>query len=342
MESCAFFSLQGLGNSILNFPILNVLRQHSHVQVVCYHNGSSAFFKAFHSNVTGVRKPLELLQVSHRLRVSDSFATYPTWKREISSTLVVRAKHKFIMRPLRNAGAWRKIGRYSAEPQETKHDLENNIALLSQAIENQPDHWDKALNIRAALHLPEKAVASSKVLAIHPTASTVVKFYPLAFWMELLRTLQSDYEQILLFCGSQRSEVQFCQSIVDSLGSDIKSRIEICSNFSFDQVAKLIDSADQFIGSDSALMHLSALLDKPTVGLWSFANFRAIYPYGNHAKVYLPVETLTAKNHAYPTQAPAYMKRASAQRVVEIIKRNPKPSFEINPLYKKAVSFYEF
>lgn len=341
-QSCAFFSLQGLGNSILNFPILNILRQKHHVQVVCYHNGSSTFFKAFHNNVTGVSKSLELLQIARRLNVSESFATYPTWKREISSTLIVRADQKFIMRPLRNAGAWRKIGRYSAEPESTKHDLENNIALLRKVPGSPADNWEKALNIRTALNLPEKKSGRSKILAVHPTASSVVKFYPLKFWTELLSALQENYEQILLFCGSQKLELQFCQAIVNSLGTDSKTQFKICSNFSFDLVAQLIDSADNFIGSDSALMHLSALLDKPTVGLWSFANFRAIYPYGNHAKVYIPTETLAAKTYEYPAQKPAYLKRASALRIAEIVKSNPKPTYEIQPLYKNAVSFYEF
>lgn len=340
--SFAFFSLQGLGNSILNFPILNILRQSRDVQVISYHNGSSDFFKSFHEKVTEIRRPVELLCTAYQTRAPESFVTYPTWRRELSSSLLVHADQKFIMRPLRSACGWKGFWRYSADARMDRHDLENNIELMKMVPGTPQENFDLHLNVRSALGLNNNSQNfKSRILAIHPTASTETKFYPLQFWTSLLRSLKSEFGKILLFCGKKQVELDFCQSIVDQLKHD-GFELEICSNLPFDQVVKLIDSADHFIGHDSALMHLSALIDKATVGLWSFANFRVIYPYGNHVQVYLPKETLTAKSHDYPAERPSYLDRASASDVADIINLKKKPAFEISPLYKNAVSFYEF
>jgi len=337
----AFFSLQGLGNSIINFPLLNCLRHFYDIQVICFNNGSSAFFSAYHPNVRGMRSRFQLLRTTWGTNTDASFAAYPTWRRELSSTLFSPVKTKILMRPRDNYWA-RLFWDFSADPDPDLHDLENNLNLLRSIPGIEESDVAAALNIRDAFQMPPTSIQGPRILGVHPTASSPVKYYPLAFWTALLNLLEKDFDLVEIFCGRSSSEVAFCQSILASLGSSQASRTKIFSGLDFTTLARKIDSSTYFIGSDSALMHLAALMDKKVLGLWSFANFHLIYPYGNQSQVYVPKETLTASTHEYPRRIPAYMKRASSEKVSSIVRDIVRHDFALKPLNKKEIRFYEF
>lgn len=336
-----FYSLQGLGNSIINFPVLNCLRQHYDVRAVAFKNGSSAFFRAFHSRVSEIESRFDLLAVAYSSSESNSFASYPTWRRELSSTLLSHAKRKFLLRPRKNYWA-RLLWEFQDNPDPDRHDLENNLTLLRTVPGIQEKDLIAALNLRAAFSLAELPKTQRNKLGLHPTASSTAKFYPLEFWTRLLGLLSQDFEEIEIFCGNNASEREFCERISNSLNDHAFRSTQIFAGLDFKSLVGRIDNCSYFIGSDSALMHLAAMIDRPVLGLWSFANFRLIYPYGNDARVYIPTETISATKHEYPRKAPAYLQRASADTVAKIIQKTLSPDFTIQPAHKKTVGFFEF
>jgi len=329
-----FYSLQGLGNSIMNFPIFHRLRECADydVKVVCFNNGSSAFYKAFRAEVVGVSSRKELLRVARRMEVDASFTCYPTWRRELSASYLTPAGNQFILRPFDNFWA-RWFWDFQAEADPKFHHVENNLRLLSYVPSVKPTY----VSMMEALDLPEQTPA--RVLGVHPTASSEVKYYPIKFWKELLQKFGGEFSEILLFCGASATEFNFCKSIKNQVP---EAKITIFSGLGFHELAMRIAGCAHFIGSDSALLHLAAMLGRPCLGLWSFANFRVIYPYGDHVQIMIPRETLTAKTFEYPGAPPAYLARASGKQAFDIYTDAPKPNFTIKPKIANPVRFYTF
>jgi len=323
-----FYSLQGLGNSIINFPILSRLRASYAVTVVCFNNGSSKFFKTFHDHVIGVNSRAELVQVARRMKSEASFTCFPTWRRELAASFFCHADKKFILRPHDNPWA-RGLWRFQETAEPGIHHLENNFNLLKHALpEERFTHPVLKLNVANLGNL--------RVLGIHPTASSPSKYYPLVFWQELIGAVAKDYDRIELYCGTSPTEIEYCEKIKGT------SSLTVHVGLDFATLASHISSTSLFIGSDSALLHLAAMMGKRSVGLWSFANFRVIYPYGGHVQVLLPTETLAAKSFEYPSQAPPYLLRASAAHAVQVINNQVQPSFTISPRYTDPIQFYAY
>lgn len=329
-----FFSLQGLGNSIMNFPLLAALRESYDVKVVSYNNGSSVFFKDFHPNVIGASTNSDFLKKVIRLKAKSSFVCYPTWKREMSAVFLPSVKQKYFVSSGGLAN-WFKSGAISAE--RGIHNLENNIRLLKKV----PGIKEVDLNFCSQLKLDPHDQGKKK-LAIHPTASSTCKYYPVSFWRQLLAELAGEFDELQIFCGTKEEEVKHCLEIKSVSKDSWDKRMEVHAGMPFVELANHLARAAQFIGVDSALMHLSALLDRPTMGLWSFANYKVIYPYGDRVSVYLPRETIAAKTYEYTDRTPAYVQRAEASEIVRIIRRQARASFEIQPRYKKPIAFFEY
>jgi ADP-heptose:LPS heptosyltransferase len=332
-----FFSLQGLGDSLLNLPAFLNIRRKFKVEVICFRNGTSAFFQSFHDCTLGLASRAELLKLLPSLSADAIYFSYPTWKKELSAILLTSSPKKYFLRPpgLYASWLWPKV----ASGDTSLHFLENNL-LLAQSICGGDD---ASLDLIGAFGLQSSSTSEGRTLCIHPTASSVYKYYPLSFWKELLNELASKFDQISVFCGANAVETGFCQDIKDVVGDRVGKKMTTFVGLPFDQLIQHLYCGSYFIGSDSSLMHLSALLDRPTLGLWSFANHREMYPYGQSSLVYMPQETLSAFHHGYPNAVPSYMKRASGQAVAAITQGLEKASFTIMPRFKnQAVQFFTY
>jgi ADP-heptose:LPS heptosyltransferase len=197
-------------------------------------------------------------------------------------------------------------------------------------------------NACEAFGLPPLQPHAGKTLAIHPTASTVVKYYPLEFWKALVNGLKDDFSKLRVFYGRGAEEAEFVKAIRENLAPSWAGRYELCANLGFKEVAASLQACDYFIGSDSALVHLAALFDKPLLGLRGFGDYRRIYPYGDNSSVYLPREVINTTDSEYPSTVPPYLKRANAESVIEIVRGTRKADFSIQPTLKKEVRFHVF
>lgn len=302
------------------------------MKVVCFDNGSASFYRAFNDDVIGLKSRRELLSMSRGLRADRAFICYPTWKRELSAGFLTRVPQKYLLRPPSALSRWIWSSQPEADP--AAHQLENNVSLMSSLLKEYP--------IRIDLDSIFSEESPGSVLSLHPTASTIHKYYPLSFWTGLLEDLKGDFERVQIFCGRNPEEVEFCRRIMNGVSIAYQNRITLHANVGFSELSKRIKGSSFFIGSDSSLMHLSALFNRPTLGLWSFANHRVIYPYGDRVQVYIPSETLTAKTHEYPDRTPSYMARADHKTVSRIVRDRAEHQFTIQPRYKNPVRFYVY
>ena len=335
MTSMLFYSLEGLGDSILNVPILARLRDKFEVQVVAFNNGTTAFYRSFHDRVTGINSRKELLLKAFTLSSEHTYICYPVWKKEMAVALLSRAKRRYFLRPplpILAECLWssRPVG------DENKHQLENNFNLLQSVIGECPFDVD----VKTILQLPP--ASPDRVLAVHPTASTPVKHYPLAFWVQLLNSVAADFNRVQIFCGANPLEGDFCKAIVQGLTPRNAAITQINQGLAFKELATRLLEAEFFIGHDSSLMHLAVILKKPVVALWSFGDYRLSYPYTNGASVYIPRETVGASRFEYPKTPPEFLQRARAADVVTFMRRQRRPDFEITPKYREPVAFYVF
>lgn len=327
-KTVLFLSLQGLGNSILNDPIVRVLQKNNwRVAIAAFANGSSRYFRDMGFDVIEFSDWRQLRGI-RKQRYELIFSPFPSWRRELLALISARAAHRAFL----FASPYQALNLFSSEGKLVPgiHDLEQNFRLL-QSMEIHVDAAD--------LTLKQKPSTSVGKIALHPTASTPAKYYPLQFWRNLLAKLSDSFKEIDVFSGPDQDENEFCSAILKNFSP---ARFHHHSGLDFLTLTKKINEADCFIGTDSALMHLAALLDKNVIALWSFADYRRIYPYGNHAKVYLPKEAKEAKSFAYPSATPIYLARAKADDIMAILSNQMKPNWMIHPTYKDAVRIYEF
>jgi ADP-heptose:LPS heptosyltransferase len=330
-----FFTLEGLGDSILNFPIFQRLKRDFQLEVVGFNNGTSQFYASFHQPVRAVQSKAELLRVASSLRADEAFFCYPIWKKEMATVLLSRVKHKRLLRPTTGLGA-RLLSKNYLPSEPSGHQIDNNFKLLEQIFGDLS--WD--FDPYAAFALPAP-VRARRSLAVHPTASSVTKQYPLRFWQELLALLSADFEELQIYCGANDQEAHFCRSLIDSLHSAARNQAKLNVGLDFHRLLTSLSQADLFIGNDSSLMHMCAILDRPLVALWSFGDFRLSYPYANQAVVYMPHETFAAQQFEYPKAVPAFMARASAEQVARIARgANGAPDQMFTPRFRNQVPVY--
>jgi len=315
-----FYSLQGLGNSVLNFPVLASLRRRHPVRVVAFENGSADFFRAFHHDVVGLKSNAHLLRFAWRARAGEVFTCGPTWRREIAASLLSSAERKRWFRPPGRA--------FGAGPRMTAgvHDLENNLDLLAEGDGTE-------LNLARILDL-DQTVPTRRILGVHPTASVSVKFYPRAFWIDLLARLAPDYDEVHVFSGGRAEERAFCR--------DLHPRASEHHALNFAELVPRLSGLARFIGCDSALMHLAATLGTPTLGLWAYADYRRIHPYGDAAQIYVPRETVATRTYEPPTTRPAYLDRANSSVVERIVRGRAQASFQLPRRRGPPVDAFEY
>lgn len=329
MKYLALFTLQGLGNSILALPVLLSLKSRFQVTLYLMNEPAYRFYSDLNLGIEVVFiKNLRELLTKTLIKSDIAVSLYPNWRREFAALWRCPAKRKISFEE--DSFRFSRFLNSIKIHREAIHDIENNFKLL------------KVLGIPIVYPDFNSLFSSGKQhkAVLHPTASTPLKYYPKMFWVEIINYLADKDFEIFLLSGNAEEEQVFCQETLRL--TPAKATIQYHDGMTLMGVAKHIASAQLFIGSDSALMHLAGLLDTFTVALWSFADFRRIYPYGNFSHVYIPEEVLDAKRFLYPKKKLAWLNRANVQDVVAIIEGSKQESFSLRPKFKSPVKFYQY
>jgi ADP-heptose:LPS heptosyltransferase len=285
--------------------------------------------------VIEVKSRIDILLKLGMKKFDHFYSPCPLWKRECLAGMVTRTTRKKLCIPTDNnyAKLFDKESVYNSSPQT--HDLENSLNSVSDIGFSREDF------LAAKEEIKKKFIRSDDnkkpYVVFHPTASSPYKFYPLEFWASIGKDFIEQGHKLYIISGKNEIEEAFCVKLLKMLPS-----VTYLKNSSFMELCELIANCNYFIGLDSSIMHLAANFDVPIIGLWSFANYRRIHPYGQHAKVYLPSEVLKSTSFQYPKKDLPYLKRADAKKLTDIIMDKVKPSFEIDRLMGKNVQCYLF
>ena len=206
-----------------------------------------------------------------------------------------------------------------------KHKVIEHAEVLGANPPPPPHIWlDTAAESEAARILP----ADRAILALGPAANWACKQWPIENFAALAKCL-TDSDGILagaaiLVIADEKERAQIMpllQSIADT------NRIELLGR-ELAVVAACLKRASVFVGNDSGLMHLSAAVGTPTLGLFG-PGYEDIYgPWGTHCATIRTVESreelLTRLKRSDNPQL-NLMRGLSVERVVEAVKKLRSP-----------------
>jgi ADP-heptose:LPS heptosyltransferase len=332
-KSINIYTLQGLGNSINLVPFILNLYPNFQINLHLMENGSCDFYRDLDLNINVIpyKNLKDILNPFYRAPKSDyAISVCPNWRREIFSLWKDPSDTKICFK---TNDKYTQLNPFQKIIQNyKKHDFENNIKFFSH------------LNIKykeidfLSLIFPE-VIVKDKTISIHPTASTEQKFYPKKMWVDICTKYTELGYFVNIFSSDKKLEVDFCNSISENLPA---SNYKYFCNENFKLISRLIASSEIFIGLDSSLGHLAAILNTKVLSLWSFADYQRIYPYGKDVNVYLPHKIHETQKFEFQNDLPQKLMGVEGSNLLSIINNETEPSFHIKKLNGDTAHFYTF
>lgn len=198
-----------------------------------------------------------------------------------------------------------------------RHKVEDHGSLFGLTPPPKPH---LPLDLKAETEANKIVPEGGPILALAPAANWAPKSWNIGNFIEVARRITSDQGQMpharlmVVAAPHERDQVQALldafpkEHLIDVIGYDLLT------------VAACLKKADCFIGNDSGLMHMSAALGVPTLGLFGPSDERIYGPYGPHC---LPVRTPETREQLFALQpypganTPLLMGTLSIDKVME-------------------------
>jgi ADP-heptose:LPS heptosyltransferase len=268
MKKILFITATRLGDAILSTGILNALVQQypdAAVTVVCG-PVPAPIFRAMPN--------LAKLIVLKKDRLSRHWLRM--WQQAVGTRwdLIVDLRRSFAARLL--------LGRRVEIPHGCvgEHKVEQYARALKLLPPPSPHIW-----LDSAAHAAARAVLTidKKYFAVGPTANWAGKTWPVERFISVIRTLTSlggifeNYTPVIF--GAPGEEDQ-AAPIFQTFGDSV---VNLVGKLDPLATAAAIKQCKFFIGNDSGLMHLSAALGVPTLGLFGPSHPEVYGPWGQYA-----------------------------------------------------------
>jgi len=129
-----------------------------------------------------------------------------------------------------------------------------------------------------------EGIASHGIIGLGVTANWLPKIWPGARFVELADALTKkngtfENAKVAIFGGP--GEEALAKPILDALGDQA---VDFVGNLTITETAAFLKKCKVFVGNDSGLMHMSAALGVPTVGLFGPSMPEHYGPWGPHAR----------------------------------------------------------
>ncbi len=167
---------------------------------------------------------------------------------------------------------------WKSKPGDPRHKVEQVSALVGFETSN-PTLWfsKERLSRLSSLDLFRGSIDSrvksendkrgTAYLAVAPAANWVGKQWPIEYFTELLKRFMEKYSDAKVAIFAAPHEKSMVEPMLKELPKD-RTLSLIDSGLSLAETAACIKQCKAFIGNDSGLMHISAAVKTPTIGLF--------------------------------------------------------------------------
>ena len=124
-----------------------------------------------------------------------------------------------------------------------------------------PEERASAREILAAHGLPREA---RPVIGLHPSGGRLIKQWPLARWVDVVRRLQEDHGATLVVTGSAAD-----RPLYEALAASLPQRpIDLTGRLDLRQTLAVLSAFDLFLSPDTGPMHMAAAVGTPSVSVF--------------------------------------------------------------------------
>ncbi|HEY7415618.1 MAG TPA: glycosyltransferase family 9 protein [Ktedonobacteraceae bacterium] len=266
-----------IGDTLLVFPVIDALRARS-----CYKDGDA------HITLVG---NMAVLPLALRCGVADEIANYEEahWRflflkppHSLSVLAPLLAQIDMVIAWLRDADgvvkrnldalAIRQSVVAPGRPVDAVHIVQYLAATVGVTVHTPPYY---------AHHFATPESTPPRLLAIHPGSGGVQKCWPVEHFADLISCLIQQKRPILLLAGP--ADHERVHTILQRLPTSPLLRVSIDAPLT--TVAAELCRCQGFIGNDSGITHLAAMLGVPTLALFGPSDPRVWQPYGRSVSI---------------------------------------------------------
>lgn len=167
---------------------------------------------------------------------------------------------------------------------------------------------------------PDNIIPNIPILALAPAANWRGKQWPAEYFAHAIGTfLQQKEAKVALFAAPHEKEM--LSPIIQNISQN--QRIDLIGKIDLLTVAACLKKARLFLGNDSGLMHLSAAVGTPTIGLFGPTNDAEYGPWGPKNTIIRTPESLAQirqmDHFSYDQRDLCYMESLSVDCVLETL-----------------------
>lgn len=296
MDKILIISVSGIGNTILQSPLINAILKRDFVVDILFRNKAMETIfrldKRINKSYTIPKTKKEQLKFIFELRKNKydySIVCFPSNKLYFNLfPFIIGAKKRVIH--LYNVGKFKTfsfLSNIKIESDEKLHDLEQNLNLL-KALNINPEKEDKELNFnltKEEINFSDEWIKNNKIkkddflIGIHPGCDKKQKYrrWSKDYFVQLIDKLTEKNIKIILFAGPDEVED------VKWIYTNIKNKNKVfLINDKLENVASLIKKCNLFISSDSGLGHIAVALKVHTFAIFGPAQASRTRPYGKY------------------------------------------------------------
>ena len=195
------------------------------------------------------------------------------------------------------------------------HNLSPNISLNKMKIKN-----------KNFLNKINKFTSNKKLIIVAPSANWIGKTWPIKNFCLLLKKLIKDknFKNSYFIIVGPDNEKRFIEDLLKLRNLPI---FDLVGKTGLEEIFLIMKKSKLFIGNDSGLMHLSALANIPTVGLFGPSDSNRYHPWGK--------KTLAIKSPKSPDELMGY-KEFNPKKVNSLM-----DDLTVNHVYKELIKFYK-
>ena len=267
-------SLSRIGDLILTLPIMQNIKKelpNSEISILTYYDCQKVLSGFnYYDQIICINRKRNIIEQIFLLskiykKFDYSFSFQTGDKPTLYSILTGKSSHGLLSV---HANAWkRKLLTKFLYHDNNKHIVNNSWSLVSNFLGfkrfRNNIHEFNIANKFDEFSLPENFIV------VHPCAKFSYKELRSEQWIELINTLINKGENIVLISGKSKKEIELANIIHRRFPNLVKNYAGV---FDIEQIPVILKKAKLFIGLDSSISHLSALLGVKTVVIFGPTN----------------------------------------------------------------------